>query len=47
MVYNFKRIFVEKKANKYIEIEENKTNFNIKNDIKINILRSKSYEKVG
>lgn len=43
MLYNFKRIFAEKKANKYIEIEENKTKFNAKNDVKINRLRSKSY----
>lgn len=43
MLYNFKRIFAEKKSNKYIEIEENKTKFDAKNDVKINRLRSKNY----
>lgn len=43
MLYNLKRIIAEKKVNNYIEIEENKTNFNAKNYVKINRLRSKKY----
>lgn len=43
MLYNLKRIFAEKKANNYIEIEENKTKFNIKKDTKTSKRRSKNY----